>query len=581
MRHHRRRKRRIEFGSGWSGTTRNEVRNETGRRERFGRSSNHERNVVVGKHKGACQVDGVTYFTCVSPSTSASFLKPSKLVRGTTLLSALKDRYECEEKDTSDERLIRSEFDGEKGSEVRSFEVKLVGVEKIKKRQKLDVLKRVSLESSAVSFREDKDERALSEVCPNVTDLHVPETLVGRWTDVSRVVSELPSLRLLNLSQNRLTWWNTPSPRSDAFKRLTVLILNRTGTTWSKMCALERGLPNLQELHLCGNGLTTLALDDEDGASRRKMFEKLRVADFSDNKLRWSAVETFGLSVSNLEQLVLNDTLIATISSVDKESRTPRTFFHSLRAISLCGGGFSEWTSIDALNRRFKSLTSLKFQRQPNLLKLFGPRQQRQQLIARLENLRQLNSSDVRVRERVDAEKIYIKSTLSDAVASEKKEKDGGDAEDEESRSWPESIRKLLSVSTRRNLLRENARILELITRHGLPPSLRAGANRSGGERIQGMVSLVLRSMATVSISKEPRSQRLPIRMRIGDVKRLCARLLKVDASRQILKYREADDFAVPTDLDDDASTLAYYGVADGGTIFIHDSGDKKHTTTE
>lgn len=90
------------------------------------------------------------------------------------------------------------------------------------------------------------------------------------------------------------------------------------------------------------------------------------------------------------------------------------------------------------------------------------------------------------------------------------------------------------------------------------------------------MVSLVLRSMATVSISKEPRTQRVPLRMKVGDLKRLCARFFKVPQAQQRLKYREADDFSVPEELDDDKSVLAYYGVADGGTIFIHDDGDRK-----
>jgi len=40
--------------------------------------------------------------------------------------------------------------------------------------------------------------------------------------------------------------------------------------------------------------------------------------------------------------------------------------------------------------------------------------------------------------------------------------------------------------------------------------------------------------------------------------------------------FKSADDFSVPEELNDDKSVLAYYGVADGGTVFIHDDGDRK-----
>ena len=80
--------------------------------------------------------------------------------------------------------------------------------------------------------------------------------------------------------------------------------------------------------------------------------------------------------------------------------------------------------------------------------------------------------------------------------------------------------------------------------------------------------------MATVSISKEPRTQRLPLRMKVGDLKRLCSRFFKVPPSQQRLKYREADDFFCSSkSLDDDWHYVLR--CADGGTVFIHDDGDR------
>ena len=91
-----------------------------------------------GKHDG--ETGGVRYFRC-DENTSGSFAKPTKLIRAAGLLKMLKERYEKD--DTTGN--FRATFDGDEG---REFEVTLVGVEKIKKRQKLDVIESVSLENS-------------------------------------------------------------------------------------------------------------------------------------------------------------------------------------------------------------------------------------------------------------------------------------------------------------------------------------------------------------------------------------------------------------------------------------------------
>eukprot|EP00938_MAST-03A_sp_MAST-3A-sp1_P004282 g4282.t1 len=503
-----------------------------------------------GKHDG--ETGGVRYFRC-DENTSGSFAKPTKLIRASGLLKMLKERYEKD--DTTGN--FRATFDGDEG---REFEVTLVGVEKIKKRQKLDVIESVSLENSNFGVA-GEDAESIGKTCPKLRELHAPETLVGSWSEIANIVSQLPTLEVLNLSRNRIAEMSPKIEIGTSFSNLRSLILNRTGVSWNQVLKLERAVPKLEKLHLCGNNLSALRKKED-------AFANLKKLDLSENPVEWKEVCDFAHSLKNLECLILNDTEIDHVKLYDDKSS-----FSNLRSLSLCGGKIDSWITVDELNR-FPTLVSLKFSRQPALLKSLGPRQQRQQLVARVAGLLQLNSSDVRRRERDDAEKIYLHVVLSDAVSSSSSSNDDESKNLDNDSQWPEELRKMLMVSTRHTLVSQHPRLLELLRRHGLPPSLRSKS--SGDKKMQGMVSLVLRSMATVSISKEPRTQRVPLRMKVGDLKRLCSRFFKVPPSQQRLKYREADDFSVPEELNDDKSVLAYYGVADGGTVFIHDDGDRK-----
>ena len=537
-----------------------------------------------GKHDGSVTYrekdDGEAkttkrYFTCAK-GTSGSFVKPTKIVHAVDFLTSVRARYEEASasgsgKGGSATRSIAAEFDGDEG---RTFEVTLVGVDKIQKRQKLDVIERISIEGGNVGVAGDSVE-GIGKACPNIKEAHMQETLLCDWTEIAAIAAHLPKLELLNISRNPMRSFSVPAS-SKGLSSLRFVVLNETGSSWKDVLLLQRLAPCLEELHACGNDFESLAGIPDDG------FSSLRAIDLSDNpKLTWPEIMRFR-TLTKLEYLVLNNT---SVSSVELDSVTtaggrenPSSFFASLRSLSLCQGKLASWTSVDTLNR-FPSLVALKCQDHP-FLQRFGPRQQRQQLIARVAGIRQLNSSDVRLRERNDAEKIYIKTSIAAALASSTT--DAARASDVKNADdvvggveiLPGLREALPLAAARAKLVRSHPRLPELLKRHGIPASLRGGMD--DGAKMRGMVSLVLRSMATVSISREPKKQRVPIQMKVGDLKRLCARYFKVKPDRQVLKYREADDFAVPTTLDDDDSTLAYYGMADGGSVFVHDDGDVK-----
>ena len=72
---------------------------------------------------------------------------------------------------------------------------------------------------------------------------------------------------------------------------------------------------------------------------------------------------------------------------------------------------------------------------------------------------------------RHDAEKIYLHVVLSDAVSSSSSDDDESKNLDNDSQ-WPEVTKDSYTVSIHRALVSRHPRLLELLRRHGLPPSL-------------------------------------------------------------------------------------------------------------
>mgnify|MGYP000654313750 FL=1 len=54
----------------------------------------------------------------------------------------------------------------------------------------------------------------------------------------------------------------------------------------------------------------------------------------------------------------------------------------------------------------------------------------------------------------------------------------------------------------------------------------------------------------------------------------LSQRVFKLDLNVQVLSFRESKD-SLLTELDDDDSTLAYFGVCDGSEIFMNEKDEK------
>ena len=84
---------------------------------------------------------------------------------------------------------------------------------------------------------------------------------------------------------------------------------------------------------------------------------------------------------------------------------------------------------------------------------------------------------------------------------------------------------------------------------------------------------MTLRSMAAGSIEREPVKKKVPASFQVAKIKQLCKRLFDLDTELQVLYYESGDKASgvVPNYLDDDDSSLGFFGVQDGAVIYMNE----------
>ena len=98
------------------------------------------------------------------------------------------------------------------------------------------------------------------------------------------------------------------------------------------------------------------------------------------------------------------------------------------------------------------------------------------------------------------------------------------------------------------------------------------GKLSAGSDIASNLISIVFRNLSFGSGgSLEPLKKKLPSSMTVNRLKVMVKQLFGLDHRLQQLSVRLYKD-AVPIVLDDDESTLSYYGIIDGTEIFINES---------
>eukprot|EP00250_Pteridium_aquilinum_P007031 c16829_g1_i2 orf=48-1721(+) len=473
-----------------------------------------------GRHDGS--LNNTRYFQARLP-TSASFVRPHLLSAGRTLLDAIISRYKGDSNAAQDDGMYLLSV------RQKRVTVELVGKEKIENKQKhLEDLTSVSVVYNGVVAA-----GSLEGVLPNLKELDLTGNLLPDWQAVNLICDQLPALRFLDLSRNRMQFSGGFLP---ALGRIQTLVLNFCQISWGQVEILKHSLPVLEELHLCGNEISVLEVEKK--SDYVEGFKCLRLLNLENNCIEaWE--ELLKLSkLESLEQLQVSRNKLKHIFYPDTTTGCADKPFKSLCCLLLAGNAIEDWGSVDALNQ-FPNLKEVRLSDNP-LTDLNAGGAPRFLLVARLANILVLNGSEIRQRERKDSEIRYVHYVMSTMPTSD---------EEERTHAHP--------------------RFLELKKNYDLDEEQLHVRKGAGSAKMADSLRAVTIMCVALSVGeKAPSVKKLPLSTTIGKLKLVCEALFKVKASKQRLYLRE-QDVPVPVPLGDDLETLGDVGVGFDSTILV------------
>ncbi|XP_050219249.1 tubulin-folding cofactor E [Mercurialis annua] len=481
-----------------------------------------------GKHNGS--LNGVQYFQANS-ERSGSFVRAQNLSPGVSLIDGLYLRYKGEStQEEEDEMYVLSASN-------RKVSVEFVGKEKIKdKLSKFEGLKSASLPFLGVSCPGSPE---ITNLVPNLKELDLTGNLLSEWKDVGTICEQVPALSALNLSYNLMSQNIDDLPQ---LKNIRILVLNNTEINWTQVEVLNHLLPVIEELHLMGNGITTLKTES---SLIVQGFDTLRLLNLEDNCIaEWTEILKLSL-LRSLEQLHLNKNKLNQIfypdaSAIKKllsgSESNVQVPFQSLRSLLLGGNNIEDLASVDSLNS-FPKLVDIRLSENPITDSGKGgiPRFV---LIARLSKVEMLNGSEVTPRERKDSEIRYVRLVMSKL------------------QDTPDQIKKL------------HPRLAELKAFHGIEDE-RPSIGTSGPQKMaSGLMSITMKCVGA-SIGEKPLiTKKLPATTTVGKLKILCESFFKLKSVKPKLFLQE-EGSPLPLLLDDEMATLMDIGVGNDSTILV------------
>lgn len=189
----------------------------------------------------------------------------------------------------------------------------------------------------------------------------------------------------------------------------------------------------------------------------------------------------------------------------------------------------------------------------------------RRLFIARIAQLRVLNGSEVRPRERDDAERFYLRQLTE-------RYPEGGVPEGafrEGSEGEPSTL-KLPESEAWQALEAEHPRWRPLFLSHGEQRAAHGGGASGGATLAAELIELNMRATAAEAAAMPAVSRRLPSGLPLKSLKLIVCQLFKIEPSKQQLLYSPPGmDKEIPEPLDDELKRLCDFGVVSGGTIVI------------
>eukprot|EP00357_Protocruzia_adherens_P002993 CAMPEP_0114996870 /NCGR_PEP_ID=MMETSP0216-20121206/14572_1 /TAXON_ID=223996 /ORGANISM="Protocruzia adherens, Strain Boccale" /LENGTH=547 /DNA_ID=CAMNT_0002361165 /DNA_START=60 /DNA_END=1700 /DNA_ORIENTATION=- len=495
-----------------------------------------------GKHQGT--IDGVEYFKCLNEG-SGSLVKAEKVDFGIDIVTAIREKYQpnIQEALQEIERMEREELYFETVQKKEKKHVEFVGKQEVLENQSnLDKLFDVCLQESKISSL-TSTEIEVGKLLPRLRTMYLDLNLIATWDEVIKMLEQALNIKTLTLTGNRLRTLTGPvlplDVASNPFQNLRTLVLIGMKIDWTQVEFIAPFLGNLTELLLCKNlcsKLTDLKSVQSHGADS-PIFGSLKTLNLEENNIEsWDEVLKLG-HLAGLERLIVNNNHFTTINF-------PSNHFVGLSYFSIEENQIADWSMFNEVHKQGK-IEQMRFMKNP-LIEQHGVNISRQMAMARVKNIAMINGSVARNQERIDAERNYIRRCFEEYQQAKKpsdpKPRDEAELE---------------------YLLPQNPRYVELLEKHGHP--LEQGnltdSTLGEGQTIKStMVQIKLRSMARVSVHKDPVTKKLPHSMTVGTLKTLCAKFFSLDINKQKLVYHPDRD-SFPEEMDDNLRQLSFYGV--------------------
>lgn len=195
----------------------------------------------------------------------------------------------------------------------------------------------------------------------------------------------------------------------------------------------------------------------------------------------------------------------------------------------------ASWSDVDALST-YPSLCTLRLTRVP-LFTGKGSSEVRPLVIARILNLVQFNGSSISARERIDAEKMYVRSAM--------RELQNGESESAHPRYGT------LYAKYKDELLQFGAA---------------TGSNQTLASEV---IEVTFHNMCFSSKGYgDTTTKKLPATISVDRLKLMVKQLFGVDPAAQVLSLKQYND-SIPTVMEDESGSLAYYGAANKSHLYI------------
>ncbi|XP_018566591.1 tubulin-specific chaperone E isoform X2 [Anoplophora glabripennis] len=474
-------------------------------------------DIERGKHNGT--VNGIHYFNTRHPK-SGSFLRREKVNFGQSLITAIRMRY-GERGDELTAKIEEQQLLNFQQSINAPF-LELVGFDKIVDKQSdFNSLEVVNVRLQHVNNIGTPYE--LNCLCPNIREIDISKNLLSSWTDVFDICSQLKHLFWINVSENILSI--PENYKEYIFPNITVLICGYMTLTWEDIIKLSSVFPNIEELRVPYNNITSLTIPND------RNLKRLRVLDLEGNCIKhWSEINKLS-KMSFLEHMMLEDTKIESILFQSDSALT--SDFPNLNRLNISNNLIKEWRSISELSK-LQKLEHLRFTNNP-ILETESPAMREQLVIAHLRHLKTFNGRTIIDEERRGAEYDYIKKYALEWI-------------------------KVKDTPERGRFLLQHNRYLELIEKYGLPEE----------SELIVQPNILKSSLIELNIEFEGRriSKKLPPSILIQKLVMLIQKLFKLK-ERPSIKYIGGSQSDIIIELDDEMKELGYYSIQEGDTIIV------------